>query len=344
MLLSARCSSQEELDEACTTAVEKAAALKECLRVAYEAMREETDTNGEPQSEDGQGALSQQHDAAEVETEAEVEVERARASWAAVRRLEDLLGFASEVREVRASAQVEAVVDSTGALGRFDAFAAAQYQQVLRAAEAESRRYDAKAKALQSARAARLHLLAEHKEEEEARASPPRDVKAQLVAAKKAAKRAVNKVQQAQLHLEQAELDDDEEEEQKQCRAAVQAAKEAAREAERQCASEHAALYSRIGTFPELLREIRLVSSPRLGTAPFVSPWPTTTLLGTQANGLPLDLVSLFHDGRTLTHYEDCRLVANSNRPIYQAMLNGRKVALKEYAVGTDELKVPCTP
>ena len=61
-----------------------------------------------------------------------------------------------------------------------------------------------------------------------------------------------------------------------------------------------------------------------------------------QANGLPLDLVSLFHDGRTLEHYEQRRLIANSNRPIYEATLNGRKVALKEYAVGTDELKVPC--
>ena len=60
----------------------------------------------------------------------------------------------------------------------------------------------------------------------------------------------------------------------------------------------------------------------------------------TQANGLPLDLVSLFHDGRTLEHYEDRRLIANSNRPIYEATLNGRKVALKEYAVRTDELKV----
>lgn len=59
-----------------------------------------------------------------------------------------------------------------------------------------------------------------------------------------------------------------------------------------------------------------------------------------QANGLPLDLVSLFHDGRTLDHYEARRLIANSNRPVYEATLNGRKVALKEYAVRADELKV----
>jgi len=64
------------------------------------------------------------------------------------------------------------------------------------------------------------------------------------------------------------------------------------------------------------------------------------TLTQHQANGLPLDLVSLFHDGRTLDHYEARHLVSNSNRPVYEATLNGRKVALKEYAVRTDELKV----
>ena len=226
VLLNARCSSQEELDEACAAAVAKAAALKESLRVACEAMREEAGCNDEPQS-DRQSASSQQatapaapgspagrrstsggllsagpalggdgapmvHPSAD-EAEAEAEAERARASWAAVHRFEDLLEFAAEVHEVRASESVAAVVDSTGALARFDAFAASQYQEVLRAAEAESRRCEAKAEALQSARATRLHLLAEQKQEEEARASPPKDVKAQLVAAKKAAKRAVNK-------------------------------------------------------------------------------------------------------------------------------------------------------
>ena len=40
MLLNARCNSQEELDEACSAAVARATALKEGLRVARDAMRE----------------------------------------------------------------------------------------------------------------------------------------------------------------------------------------------------------------------------------------------------------------------------------------------------------------
>lgn len=251
MLLNARCNSQEELDDACSAAVARATALKEGLHVARETMRENAsaEPNTAPQ-------LLQQEPELEVK-----EAERAAASWAAVHNFEALLEFAAEVREVRAIPRAAAVVDCTGALGRFDAFTTAQYQEVLRAAEAESHHCDTKAKALQSARAAWLHLLAEQTEEEEARANPPRDVHAKLVAAKKTAKRAVNHVRLVQVQLEQAQLEDDDDDETKECRERLVAAKEAGREAERQCAVEHAALYSRIGSFPELLREMRLVWS-----------------------------------------------------------------------------------
>ena len=315
----------------------RATALKEGLRVAREAMWDKASANAEPQS---------------LQLEPGPEAERARASWAAVHSFEGLLEFAAEVRKVRAMPLAAAVVDCTGALGRFDAFTTAQYQEVLRAAEAESRHCNAKAETLKSARAAWLHLLAEHTEEEEARANPPRDVHAKLVAAKKAAKRAMTQVRLVQVQLEQGQLEDDDDDETKECRERLVAAKEAGREVERQCAAEHATLYSRIGSFPELLREMRLVRSG-LETLPLVGtfrmpPWHgassfihcTATLTEQQANRLLLDLVSLFHDGRTLDHYEARRLIANSNRPVYKAALNGRKVALKEYAVRADELKV----
>ena len=250
----ARCSSQEELDQACTAAAEKAAKLRERLRIACEAMRKKTEANGEPQL-DRQGAFAQKSDAAdEVEAES---AEQGAASWAAVHRFEGLLQFAAEVQKVRASTSVAALIDSTGVLSRFDTFAASQYQEVLRAAEAESRRCDAEAEALQSARATLQHLLAEQKQEEEACTSPPKDVKEQLRAAKKAAELAVTQVRlaEAQLHHEQAKQGA----KQEQLRTQLTEAKEAAREADRQCVANHAALYALTSTFPELLRDLRSV-------------------------------------------------------------------------------------
>ena len=238
----------------------RATALKEGLRVARDAMRE--DASAQPFTAPPQSLQRQ------PELEAKEE-EQVAASWAAVHNFEALLEFAAEVREGRAMPLAAAVVDCTGALDRFDAFTTAQYQELLRAAEAESHHCEAKAEALQSARAAWLHLLAEQMEEEEARANPPRDVHAKLKAAKKAATRAVNRVRLEQVQLEQLLLEDDADDETKECRERLAAAKEAGREAERQCAAEHAALYSRIVSFPELLREMRLVRSGLENVASF---------------------------------------------------------------------------
>ena len=217
---------------------------------------------------------------------------------------------AAEARRVSKAAAM--LVDPLCLSLTFDSLANSPCRQLLIVGDAEAHRRRQVAQSLNSAKATLLRLQAELQTEHEALENPPVDVEDQLKKLKKLMGKARRDIDMKKIMLENAEEEEAEESILDALRADLRAAKDAAREAEGQLAEGHVAIFKRLSCFPELLPLVR------------------------QADGLPLDLVSIFHPERSLQHYENLEQLSER---VQRAAIGGHQVVLKEYTVTRSKLE-----